>query len=105
MLVLNAFSFNMVSALSGNISFEEMSPDNVVNILKGREIKSAVGHGDTAQVFSSFLGIEVPHERRSVNLQKGDEAILGQYKGPRLPEGATSLPEGSRITWYLIKLT
>ena len=27
---------------------------------------------------------------------------MGQYSGPRLPEGSTSLPEGATIKWYLI---
>jgi hypothetical protein len=65
-------------------------------------VDSAVGHADTAAVFSSLLGVPVPMERRTVTLQPGETALVGQYSGPRLPEGATTLPEEATITWLLV---
>lgn len=29
-------------------------------------------------------------------------AIVGQYDGPRLPEGAIALPEGASIRWVFV---
>lgn len=66
------------------------------------EIVSAVGHSDTARIFSGILGREVEPNRVSVRLEYGDIALIGQYVGPRLPEGATELPEGARIEWWAV---
>ena len=66
------------------------------------EIISAVGHANTAAVFSGILGIPVEANRTNVKLKHGDVALIGQYIGPRLDEGATKLPEGARIEWWMI---
>jgi hypothetical protein len=68
----------------------------------GERIVSAVGHADTARIFSEILGREVEPNRVSVQLKYGNSALIGQYVGPRLPEGATELPEGARIEWWVI---
>ena len=67
-------------------------------------VESTVGHPDTARVMSSILGIEVPFNRTSLKLRKGDTLIWAQMVGPRLPEGATSLPEGTSLEWMMITL-
>lgn len=66
------------------------------------DLESAVGHDDTAAVFSGLLGIAVATNRASVMLCAGDSALIGQYRGPRLPEGAKTLPEGAAIQWLLV---
>ena len=69
------------------------------------EIISAVGHANTAAVFASILGIPVKANRVNVKLKsgpEGDVALIGQYIGPRLEEGATELPEGARIEWWMV---
>jgi len=66
------------------------------------QIKSAVGHESTAAVFASVLGMDIPYNRETVKLKDGDFAIIGQYIGPRLEEGATELPEGAAIQWWII---
>jgi hypothetical protein len=50
-------------------------------------------------VYADVLGIDVPAVRSTVSLKKGDTAIIGQYRGPRLPEGSSKLPEGATIQW------
>jgi hypothetical protein len=40
----------------------------------------------------------------SVALASGDEAVVAQYVGPRLPEGATALPEGANFSWFLVRV-
>lgn len=70
---------------------------------KGYQAVSSVGHADTARVFSDILGTEVPMNRTSVQLRTDDALLVGQYSGPRLPEGATRLPEGAKIKWYLLR--
>jgi hypothetical protein len=64
---------------------------------------SAIGHADTARLVGEQLGIELPADRRSVTL--GNEIMLvAQYTGPRLPEGATELPQGARIEFFAVRL-
>ena len=63
---------------------------------------SAVGHADTAAVFAHVLGVPVACNRATVALKDGDVALVGQYSGPRLPEGATTLPEGATIKWVVV---
>jgi hypothetical protein len=69
------------------------------------EIKftSAVGHADTAMVFSNELGLPILPNRVSVKLYDPETRVLvGQYVGPRLPEGATRLPDGATIEWWIV---
>ena len=51
---------------------------------------------------SVSYGVEIPCNRATVALKEGDVALVGQYSGPRLPEGATSLPEGAAIKWLVV---
>lgn len=79
----------------------------VVDLAKARSIalegiESAVGHADTAAIFSSELRVPVITNRATVSLKKGDVVLIGQYRGPRLPEGATILPDGATIQWFLV---
>jgi hypothetical protein len=66
------------------------------------ELVSAVGHETTAHLFETELKVPIPYNRATVKLAPGDLALIGQYIGPRLEEGATELPEGSRIEWWVI---
>lgn len=65
---------------------------------------SAVGHADTAAVFADTLGIDVPVNRQNIVLDENTELLVGQLIGNRLPEGATTLPPGSRIMWVRVAL-
>jgi len=73
-------------------------------LLRSQEWVSCVGHADTALLFSNLLNTEVQMNRCSTSLQFGDVILVGQYNGPRLPEGATSLPEGAKIRWMMIEV-
>ena len=102
-MILNAFSANMLSSFSCAVVFREITLAEAREMARGRI--SAVGHADTAAVFSAQLGGTVPMNRATVSLEVGDVALLGQYSGPRLPEGATSLPEGATIRWMEVRVS
>lgn len=87
--LLNAFSLQMVD-VPCSVKFEEVS-----ELPKG--LTSAVGHQDTANV----LGVEM--RRVNVHLYPGDVAYVAQLMGGRLPEGATTLPDG--FTFKFVKVT
>jgi hypothetical protein len=97
MFLLNAFSLNMFATFPVNVSVREITRADAAKAASGA--LSAVGHADTAAVFQSVLGVPVSCARATVTLKPGDTALVGQYSGPRLPEGATSLPEGATIKW------
>jgi len=80
--------------------FREVSIDEVKNI----SLESAIGHADTANLLSKILERDIPTNRVSVTLNSGDNAIVAQYIGPRLPEGATQLPSGATIKFYHVKM-
>lgn len=97
--VSNAFSLNMLNE-SQDLQFKRL--EQPPTLPEG--YSSAVGHADTAAVFSSVLNRHIEANRCTVTLSKGDTLIVGQYSGPRLEEGATTLPEGSTIVWWEVSL-
>lgn len=103
LLLLNSFSLNMVAAFPSQPSFTELSLGEVQEALASG-FSSCVGHADTAAVFAESLGMEVSANRATVALHKGDVAIIGQYRGPRLPEGCHILPEGATIQWIKLEM-
>ncbi len=104
----NAFSLSMLPADAGllGMRFLPLSPEvaklTAENSVRSGTFQSVVGHVSTAAVFASVLGCEVPENRVSLRLDPGDTLLVGQYAGPRLPEGATELPEGASIQWWLV---
>jgi hypothetical protein len=106
----NAFSLGMLASFDRAIlNVEELTLDRARDWVWGelsptpssRSYTSCVGHADTAALFSNLLVVPVPMNRCNVVLEPGDTILVGQYNGPRLPEGATSLPEGASIRWLL----
>lgn len=90
MVLLNAFSLQMVEGdCLAKITEVETLPQGLV---------SAIGHADTAKV----LGVEM--NRVNVSLKEGDTAYIAQLVGGRLPEGATSLPEGFKFVFKKVEI-
>ena len=100
MLLLNAFSLNMFNPSSCFPIFREVD----VKYVKNMTLESAIGHADTANILSNILERNIPVNRSTVSLDSGDEAVVAQYIGPRLPEGATQLPDGAIIKFYFLKM-
>lgn len=91
--VSNAFSLNMIPREL--LERVRMSPCEEPDT---RHMVSVVGHPDTAAV----LG--VAFNRATLRLSAADILYVAQYIGPRLPEGATTLPEGARFEWVEVRL-
>jgi hypothetical protein len=88
----NAFSLAMIPE-GGNIQVMNLDEAPLTHCT------SVVGHADTARIFSALIGREIEVNRVSVTLKRGDTLYVGQYSGPRLPEGTSTLPEGAAIAW------
>lgn len=106
MFLLNAFSLNMLDTSVGHevsISVKEVDITTArLAALHGAQ--SAVGHAPTAAIFEQQLGYPIAAARATVKLKMGDAALIGQYSGPRLEEGATVLPPGATIKWLIVRI-
>lgn len=95
-ILTNAFSLSMLPMEAMNfVRVRKITPDEIPT-----DVESAIGHQDTAKVVSSMLGFEVKPNRVNVKLTESDVLYVAQYTGPRLPEGATTLPEGAHFEFY-----
>lgn len=83
--LVNAFTPNMLSSetlIEGfNVSFDSVSKEEAMSLMTN----SAIGHEDFAEA------LNVPYNRVSLKLRKGDTFVLAQRIGERLPEGTTTL--------------
>ena len=107
MYIANAFSLKMLPewVAVGNITFKRLTLEQARELFaQGEKFTSAVGHADTAAVYSQHLGVEIPVNRVDARFIPGiaETMLIGQFFGPRLPEGATTLPEGAEIQWILV---
>ena len=96
-ILVNAFSLGMLplEAMMYIIRVKKISSNEVP-----ADVESAIGHKDTAKVVSSMLGFEVKPNRVSIKMSESDVLYVAQYTGPRLPEGATTLPEGASLEFF-----
>ena len=101
-VITNAFSINML-ATDSNLKFSRLKEAEARWIVGNFPHSSAVGHAETAAVLGSALGTEVPMNRITLQMERGVGLLVGQYKGPRLSEAATALPEGAMIEWWLVR--
>lgn len=104
-ILVNAFSINMLPG-GNTLRFREIvHPEDL--ILQNTLLRNAIGHPETDRVVRTLLeqgGANIPPgERTNVVLEPGQALLVAQYKGPRLPEGATELPVGAKIEWWLVE--
>ena len=94
----NAFSLNMLDPDSRSlVEVLSVEADCVPPTAE-----SVVGHADTAALFCRVLGFPVEFNRSTLRLQRGDTLFVGQYSGPRLPEGTYHLPLGATVKWFRV---
>lgn len=97
----NAFSLQMVTGDEVTVNMKSVDATEVANA----DFVSVVGHPDTAAVVSGLLGgKEVKCNRASISLEHGDILYVAQVMGGRLPEGATTLPEGITIVFKRVEI-
>ena len=106
--ISNAFSINMVESPAVGGSFEavfhRVSSYEASQLVAEDHYKSVIGHQDMAEVLGIQLNANIPFNRESVKLRAGDEMLVGQYSGPRLPQGCTELPAGAQIDFFLVEI-
>ena len=130
--IANSFSLNMIHSFPaipviGEVTLAEVRAAVTTGMLDTGEgygnwllsdVIGGIGHADTAAIVDASLGIfhcdtenrkvfdtqATTSGRITVTLTPSDVLYVAQYRGPRLPEGTTVLPEGSTIQWYEIRL-
>lgn len=106
MKLLNAFTPAMLPGFPSSVEFFELTDEQArLLVQKLGGIESCVGHQGAADLYAARLGVPVPMNRVSVRLQDGETALLGQYTGPRLPEGRTLTAEefeAAGVRWLLV---
>lgn len=99
--VVNAFSINMLQN-PATLSFVRAN-DPCALLRTADVVQNAIGHPDTDRVVRNSLEFHLPvGERANVTFGEGDMLLVAQYKGPRLPEGATELPANATIEWWSV---
>lgn len=83
----------MLTSFPCSVSITETAKEDIPS-----DAISVVGHQQTAAI----LG--VAFNRVSVALEKGDILYVAQVVGGRLPEGATTLPEGYSMKFFKVVL-
>jgi len=100
--ISNAFSLSMLGEGARHRIAIYRIDDPAEVVAERGQIRSVVGHESTAALFSAILDRDIQARRESITLTGEDTLLVGQYSGPRLPEGATELPDGAAITWWLV---
>lgn len=105
MIVLsNAFSLNMLPPRTKDlkIHIQKVDTSKAKELLKDGFV-SVVGHEDVARVIAHTLKISVPVSRSTFVWNKNVPILVAQYRGPRMKAGATELPKGAKIEFYLVQ--
>lgn len=102
----NSFSLNMIKREhllgGGTIEWRPYNGtlEDLRNEMKSGDRQSCLGH----QQLVDILGDGFAMNRCTVSLTTGDDVVVLQYIGTRLPEGAIELPEGATLELFQLKL-
>lgn len=105
MKVLNAFSLSMLQdCYRATLDIEPTTLRGVQFELDLSPPEFFIGHASTHELVARRLGCGTipPMRRESVKIKNGETVVIAQYLGPRLPEGATELPEGAKIEFFFV---
>lgn len=95
----NAFSIQMLTSFPANVNISRVNAEDIPT-----DVVSCIGHADTANVLTGTVGFNVPCNRASVSVDTDTELYVAQVVGGRLPEGATTLPEGVTLKFFKVTI-
>jgi hypothetical protein len=105
LFITNAFSLNMLYIENvTTVSFTRITKSEAREWCAREAHTGAIGHTDTAAIVESDLQVPNLGNRISVKLTANDQLLVAQYIGPRLPEGTKTLPEGSEIQYFTVRI-
>jgi hypothetical protein len=65
-------------------------------------VEPIIGYRGLANVLTQVLGIEIEHSPGRPILNPGEQVVVAHYRGSRLNDRATVLPDGSRLRFYIV---
>ena len=97
--LVNTFTPDMLCTNSFSLArFDVIDPATIPT-----NVFSAIIDSNMTRVISGILGFEFTNKSDSAYLSdECDVLYLASYHGPKLEEGATSLPKGAFITFYKV---
>ncbi len=98
----NALSINMLNREGHDLALRPITAEGAKNLLNNAPFVCGIGHADTAAVVGGILGHKLQAARISVELTRSDSLLVAQYRGPRLAEGTTELPEGASLEFWQV---
>ena len=98
------FSLTMLKRGENKLAVKEIPLTLVRTLLNSGPWESAFEHPHLAWLYSKELCLDIGMERAKIALNTHDILIVGQYHGPRLPEGAVEFPEGTTIRWMMVSV-
>ncbi|MEM4360018.1 MAG: DUF1874 domain-containing protein [Candidatus Bilamarchaeaceae archaeon] len=103
MKILNSISINMLPPGTGacTMKIQAISLEEARSLISAKA-ESYIGHEDLCRILKG-MGLDVPFNRANFVAKDGDVALVVQYRGPRLPEGATRLPAGASLEFYIVE--
>ena len=87
----------------GDFTLQAISLDEAKQLIKDKEILSAVGHESTAQILTELLEVDVPLNRIQFKQQSGQKALCFKLNG-RPQEGTILTAEEIKKIGYEFKL-
>lgn len=110
-ILANAFSLQMITSIIEDtplVQFRAMELDEVKDVVEFAGTRgiltNAIGHADTAHIVGNMIGATLVPNRINVALDENTTIIVAQVIGGRLPEGCTTLPEGTKIKFIEVSL-
>lgn len=92
--IVNSLTLNLLpDGVVG--SFEYIVTLERDHVLAMKNLKSFIGHHDLAAL------VWLPMNRDTAKVEDGEFFLVLQYRGPRLPEKNTKLPEGAVVECHL----
>lgn len=98
-ILSNAFSLQMITNFPADVHIEQIEASDIP-----QDVISCIGHTDTANVLSDILGFNIPCNRQSITVDTDTTLYVAQVTGGRLPEGATTLPDGCDIRFMKVSI-
>lgn len=103
MLLLNTLTLSMLDD-ECSLDIQKISPQHAAAIGATESVTSAVGIKALTAIFGDILGIQVSYSRAVIKIAPGSTVLVGNYSGPHLKEEMTEIPEGGRVSWYLVNV-
>lgn len=106
--IVNEFSVDMLTTdmIGVNVRFRDMTLNEVhTHLHVAHHIwTSAILDADMARILSYWLMKNIKPNRIKVKLSSFDTVLVCHYDGPKLPEGATKLPDGTEFRFFMFYL-